>query len=467
MSVKKNQCVPLSIETLSSDGSGIGHFEGEAVFVPGTAPGDLLEARIVKDCGRYAFGIVERVVTPSAVRRAPDCPVAAPCGGCCFRHITYEAELAAKQQFAADAFARIGGFSLAVDPIRPSPQTDRYRNKAQFPIGTGPDGKLCTGFYAGRSHRIVPCADCLLQPARFGEIAAFVCAEAQRLGMSAYDEQTGRGLLRHLFLRQGAHSGEMLVCLVAAAQPGAPARALAEAVRARFADVQAVLWNVNPARTNVILGEKTVPLCGGRESISDTLCGVPVEIGPHSFYQINTPAAEQLYGMAAQLAGLTGGERLLDLYCGMGTIGLSMVAQCAELIGVEIVPEAIAAAKAAAAHIGPEVAARCRFLCADAGQAAQTLADEGLKPDVIVLDPPRKGCDAPALDAVLRMAPDRIVMVSCNPATAARDARYLADRGYALRRVCPADLFPRTRHVEVVVLLEQAQICGTDAQTGI
>ena len=454
MPVKKNQIIPLTIESLSSDGSGIGHYEGEAVFVPATAPGDVLQVRIVKDMGRYAFGITEQVLSPSPDRRPADCAVAGPCGGCCFRHLTYPAELAAKRQFVADAFARIGGLALPVEPVLPSPEVERYRNKAQFPVGRDKNGRICVGFYAGRTHRIVPCADCALQPQVFNEIAAFLCEAFARYGIEPYDETSGSGLIRHIFLRRGEHCGQIMVCLVSTGARLPHAQALCAALRTQFPDIRSILLNINSRRTNVILGQETLTLAG-EPFIEDTLCGVPIRLGPLSFYQVNTPAAEQLYRTAAAFAALQPGERLLDLYCGMGTIGLSMAEQCGELIGVEIVPEAIAAAKVSAARMGDGIAAKCRFFCADAGEAARRLAGEHLRPDVIVLDPPRKGCDEATLGAVVEMSPSRVVMVSCNPATAAWDVKFLAAHGYLPQKVQPADLFPRTKHVETVILLSR------------
>ncbi|MCI2047607.1 MAG: 23S rRNA (uracil(1939)-C(5))-methyltransferase RlmD [Faecalibacterium sp.] len=447
MPVKKNESISLLIESLSSDGSGVGRYAGEAIFVPCAAPGDTLQVRIVKDCGRYAFGIVEKVLSPSPARRAEDCAVAAPCGGCCFRHLDYAAELAAKRDFVADAFRRIGGLAVPVAETLASPQADRYRNKVQFPVGTDSAGKVCAGFYAGRTHRIVPCPDCLLQPEELNQIAGFLCDCFSRYGIAPYDEITGKGLIRHIFLRRGAHSGEIMVCLVAAARKLPHAQEIIAALCARFAAVKTVVLNVNTRRTNVILGEENLTLYGPG-MISDTMCGVPITLGPLSFYQVNTPAAELLYHVAADFAALRPTDSLLDLYCGMGTIGLSMLSACASLTGVEVVPEAVAAAQKNAAALGPEAAAKTRFLCADAGQAAQQFAAEGFCPDVIVLDPPRKGCDAATLEAVVAMAPRRIVMISCNPATAARDARFFTEHGYAPQQVQPVDLFPRTKHVE-------------------
>ena len=458
MPLQKNQILTLRIERLSSDGSGVAHSaDGEAVFVPGTAPGDEARVRIVKDCGRYAFGILDELLTPSPDRVPVDCPVAGPCGGCSLRHLDYAAELRAKQESVLDAFRRIGGLEMPVLDILPSPDVDRYRNKVQFPVGVDKNGAPCIGFFAGRTHRIVPCPDCKLQPSVLNEIGNALCAFFAQQGIRPYDEQSGKGLVRHIFLRRGAHSGQIMVCLVCTRAKFPHAEQLCTALRGQFPAISTILLNVNAKNTNVILGSENHILYGPGY-IEDTLCGVPVRLGPLSFYQVNTLAAEQLYGVAAQYAQLTPDDTLLDLYCGMGTIGLSMADQCRELIGVEIVPEAIESAKANAARMGEAVAAKSRFFCADAGQAATQLAAEGLHPDIVMLDPPRKGCDEATLSAVVRMAPRRVVYVSCNPATAARDAAWLEQNGYHAEKVQPVDLFPRTKHVECVIALSKGEI---------
>ena len=455
MPLQKNQLLTLRIERLSNDGSGVAHSsEGEAVFVPGTAPGDEAQVRIVKDCGRYAFGILDKLLTPSPDRIPVDCAVAGPCGGCSLRHLDYAAELRAKQESVADAFRRIGGLDVPVLDALPSPEVDRYRNKVQFPVGRDKDGAPCIGFYAGRTHRIVPCPDCKLQPGVLNDIGNTLCAFFAAHGIQPYDEERGKGLVRHIFLRRGAHSGQIMVCLVCTRPKLPHSDELVALLREKFRDIATILINVNAKKTNVILGEESVTLYGPG-CIEDTLCGVPVRLGPLSFYQVNTLAAERLYGVAAEYAQLEPDDVLLDLYCGMGTIGLSMAGHCRELIGVEIIPEAIDSAKANAARMGDAVAAKSRFFCADAGEAAARLAAEGLRPDVIMLDPPRKGCDETTLSAVVQMSPRRVVYVSCNPATAARDAAWLEQNGYHAEKVQPVDLFPRTKHVETVCLLSK------------
>lgn len=448
MPFTKNQIITLEIEALSNDGNGVAHKDGQAVFVPLTAPGDVAEVRIVKPMKTYAFGRVEKLLTAGPGRVRQDCPVAGPCGGCGLRHISYEAECAAKTQFVRDAFARLGKLDVPVQDVLGAPDTDRYRNKVQLPVGTGENGHIVTGFFAGRSHRIVACTDCKLQPAWMNELAARACALLEENGITAYNEETHTGRVRHLYMRQGWHSGQRLLCFVVNGN-GLPNEAeICRTLQQEF-QLTTVLINRNTARTNVILGRDTRTVLGPGV-IEDTLAGVPIQMGVHEFYQVNTPAAELLYAKAKEFARLQPDDFLLDLYCGMGTIGLSMKPHCRRLVGVEVVPQAVEGAKTVAAHLGlpPEEA---DFYCMDAGEAATRLASEGAHPDVIVVDPPRKGCDNATLTAIVQMAPRTLVMVSCNPSTAARDAKFLCEQGYTLEKVQPVDLFPRTRHVECVL----------------
>ena len=453
--LKKNQTLTLTIDSLSSDGSGVGRHEGMAVFVPGSAPGDRLRVRVTKALKTYAYARIEEVLAPSPGRRTPDCPVCGPCGGCSLRHLSYEAELAAKTGFVQDAFTRLGGFCLPVAPALASPLENGYRNKVQLPVGRRADGRIVTGFYAGRSHRIIETPDCRLQPDWMNALAGQACALFEQLGVEPYDEATHTGLVRHLYMRQGWHSGQRLLCFVCNGKALPREAELCETLQREFS-LTTVLVNENTARTNVIVGPRTRTVLGpGR--IADTLAGVPIEMGVHEFYQVNTPAAELLYARARAFAGLQPDDFLLDLYCGMGTIGLSMLPDCRRLVGVEVVPQAVESAAATAARLGLG-AGQADFYCLDAGAAAARFAAEGQHPDVIVVDPPRKGCDAATLRALVEMAPRTIVMVSCNPATAARDTRTLADAGYRPEAVQPVDLFPRTKHVETVVLISKGEI---------
>lgn len=446
----KNEIVRLEITALASEGSGVGRHNGMAVFVPFTAVGDIISCRIVKELKSYAYGRIEEILTPSPDRVENGCPAYGKCGGCVFRHITYEAELRAKDRVVRDAFGRIGALSPEFLPITGSGCTEGYRNKLQMPLAKG-DGGAYSGFFAPRSHRVIGVERCLLQPEIFAEITKFVLEYINRRHISIYNEEKHEGVLRHIFLRKGYYSGEICLCIVARKKVP-ELSGLAAEVMEKFPQITGVVLNINSEKTNVILGDKEIVL-RGRAEISDTMCGVSVEISPRSFYQVNTPAAERLYKHAAEFAQP---ERkvLLDLYCGAGTIGLSMAREAERVIGAEIVPEAAENAKRNAAASG---FGNAEFICADAGQAADDLAKRGLKPDVIILDPPRKGCGEETLAACAEMSPERIVMISCNPATAARDCARLEELGYRAEKVRAFDLFPRTGHVECVVLMSRAE----------
>lgn len=443
--LKKNEIYEAEITGMTSEGSGVARIEGMAVFVPLTAVGDRLRVRIVKVLKHYAFGIIDTLLEPSKDRKETDCPVFRQCGGCVFRHIRYEAQLRYKEQAVQDAFTRIGGLSPEFEPILGAAEQDGYRNKAQYPIAKQ-DGKLVCGFYAKHSHRVIPQLDCALQPAVFSEILQFLLPLLDEAEVSAYDEQQGTGLLRHIYLRRGYHSEEIMLCFVVRKSIRRKLGRVIPAVTARFPQIVSITENINPERTNVILGSRTETLHGA-PVLKDTMCGNSITISPESFYQVNTAQAEQLYAIAKEYAQLTGREVLLDLYCGAGTIGLSMADSAASVIGAEIVPEAVENAAENARRSGIDNA---QFFCGDAGNVAQQLHRDGIRPDVIVLDPPRKGCDTATLDAVTAMQPERIVMISCNPATAARDAAILTEKGYRLEKVRPVDLFPHTAHCEVV-----------------
>ncbi|MBC8571097.1 23S rRNA (uracil(1939)-C(5))-methyltransferase RlmD [Zongyangia hominis] len=450
MELQKNDVIELTVTDISTDGNGVGRHEGMAVFVPGTAAGDRLKVKIVKTCKNYSYGIAAQALSPSPDRVEPGCPVFRQCGGCSLRHISYGAELRIKQNWVYENLRRIGGVREAQwEPILPSPKQSGYRNKAQYPVAEGEDGELRIGFYAKRSHRIIDGGACDLQPPVFGEIVDTIRQICQYHHIPAYDEVSRRGLLRHIYLRSSAHAEEIMVCFVLQ-NPRLPhAQEFVAALTERFPQIKSIVINVNSQPTNVILGRQCRTLWGS-DTIHDTLCGMRFSISPLSFYQVNREGAQALYETARDFASLTGEETLLDLYCGAGTIGLSMASQVKSLIGVEIVPEAIDDAKRNADLNGIKNA---RFLCADAAKAAKALLDEGLTPDVVVLDPPRKGCDPATIEAVASMGPDRVVMVSCNSATAARDCALFAQKGYRVTRVRPVDMFPRTTHVECVILL--------------
>ena len=454
MKLKKNQAVELTITGYTAEGNGVGRFEGIAVFVPQAAAGDRLQVKILKTAKSYAFGKIEKILSPSEDRVPPDCPRFARCGGCVYRHIRYEAELAAKQRRVQDAIERIAGFHFPVlNPIVGAQAPDRYRNKAQFPIGAGPDGEISLGFYAARSHRIVDCGECLLQPEVFAAAAAAFRSWEKRTREDVYDEKTGSGHLRHLFLRLAESTGEVMVCVVVNGNGVHDEPGLAEALRGGVPGLASVVVNSNRERTNVILGPKFRTVWG-KDTITDELCGLKFRISPLSFYQVNRRQAERLYAIAAEFAGLSGGETVLDLYCGTGTVGLSMAKKAGRVIGVEIVPQAVEDAKTNARENGIENA---EFLCMDAGKAASLLKNRGEKPDVVILDPPRKGCGAELIDTVAKMAPRRVVYISCDPETLARDLKQFAPLGFKTVQATPVDLFPRTAHVECVALMSRVK----------
>ena len=445
---QKNQSLTGTITDLTLEGNGVCKIDGFPFFIPKTAIGDTICFKIVKVLSSYGYGIVETILTPSPDRIQSDCPAFSRCGGCLFRHIRYEAELKQKQKAVADAFSRIGGFSLTPEPIL-SGDPLRYRNKAQFPFGTDAGGKVVLGFFAKRSHRLIPLEDCPLQDEAFASIAAATVQWANDNQVSVYDEKTKKGVLRHLFLRSGKATKTVLFTLVTATESVPALSALVKIIRKRFPSVTGILVNVNPKDTNVILGEKYIPLWGD-PVLRDRLLDTDFEISPAAFYQVNHDMTERLYQLAYDYAGFSGKEFLLDLYCGIGSVGLCACRKLDRLLGVEIIPKAIESAKVNARLNGFQ---NGTFIAADAAKAAQTLAKDGLSPDVIIVDPPRKGCDPQTLASIADMAPEKIVMISCNPATAARDCKLLSEMGYAPTRLRPVDMFPRTGHVETVVLL--------------
>jgi len=446
----KNDKIPLKITAVTMDGSGVGHYEGMAVFVPNTTTGDEITAHIVKVKSNCAFARLDELLIPSLERIEPDCPVFLQCGGCAFRHITYEAELKIKENHVRDALKRIGHIDTEPEPVIGAASPDRYRNKAQYPLEKSGD-TLKIGFYAPRSHRVIDCRACLLQPKEFEGILKVFSDWILKYNIPVYEEAKHTGLLRHIYIRQAQKTGEIMVCAVANGRQLPYTPELINALTAENPGIKSVVLNINKADTNVILGEKCKTLWG-QDIIMDELCGLKFQISPLSFYQVNPAGAEILYRKAAEYAGLTGKETVLDLYCGAGTIGLTMAAKAKEIIGVEIVPAAVADAKTNARINGIENA---RFICGDANEAAEILANEGTKPDVIVLDPPRKGCAPELLNTVAGMNPGRIVYVSCDAATLARDCAVLSGLGYKVNKVAPVDMFPRTGHVESVAILER------------
>ena len=450
---RKNDVVRLDIERFGSAGEGVAHLPGGmVVFVAGALPGETCQVQLLKVGKTAAWGRMQQVCAPSSARRAPDCGSYPRCGGCQFRHADYAAELEAKRQKVADALQRIGGVDLPISVILGADSTQRYRNKVQFPISAGKEGPRI-GFYRARSHDVVDVEDCLLQPPEAAAIAAAVRAWMADSGVPAYDEATGKGLVRHVYVRVN-RKGESLCCVVINGRQAPREPELAAYVCAAVPHTAGVLVNSNTKRGNVILGEKYRTLWG-RDYLMDTLCGLEFKLSVPSFYQVNRDQAEALYGKALDYAGLTGRETVLDLYCGIGTITLCLAKRAGRVIGAEIVPAAIRDAKENAARNHIENA---EFFCGDAAETAARLEAEGLRPDVITVDPPRKGLAPEVIGSIAAMGPERVVYVSCDPATLGRDVKRFGELGYRAVRACAVDMFPATRHVETVVLLSKGEI---------
>ena len=452
MEIKKNLDLKLQIVDMTTEGSGIGKIDGMAVFVPGTAPGDIVTAHIIKVKKNYAIGKVLKINKPSNDRIENDCDCFPACGGCAYRHISYEAEKKIKQKRVTDAFQRIGKIDIVPNPILTG-NTERYRNKAQFPVRMQ-SGKLETGFFAEKTHRIIPCSDCILQPAEVSDILNFIKKWLLQNPVSIYNEETGTGLVRHIYIRKAFNTGEIMVCIVINGEKMPRSDSLVNSLTGEFPQIETIVLNVNTENTNVILGKKCVNIYGDGY-ITDILCGKKFRISPLSFYQVNHDTAEILYEKAAEYAGLTGNETVIDLYCGAGTIGLTMIDKIKKLYGVEIVPEAIEDAK-----INAQInnADNAEFICSDAAAATIILENRGVKPDVLIVDPPRKGCDKELIETISRMNPEKVVYVSCDVATLARDAAIFNDYGYTVNEITPVDMFPRTVHTETVVLMTKNKI---------
>ena len=444
--LKKNELVDLTCDAYASDGMGVARLDGLAVFVSGAVAGEPCRARILKVLKNAAFAKVEEVLEPSPERVAPDCPHYPACGGCRVRHMSYAEELRFKKRKVEDALRRIGGVDLPVDIIHGAASVDRYRNKAQLPVA---DGKI--GFYRGRSHDVLDVPDCRLQPEAVAAIRAAAGEWMRAFSVPSYDERAHAGLVRHLYVRTNA-AGEALACLVVNAPAGCKLpheEDLVRRLRASVPGLAGVVLSSNTARTNVVLGNVYRTLWG-RDTLEETLCGLTFRLSVPSFFQVNRDQCEVLYARALDMAGLTGTETVLDLYCGIGTISLCLARHAKRVIGAEIVPEAIEDARQNALrnHI-----ANADFLCGDASQIAAQLAAEGIRPDVIVVDPPRRGLAPEVIDTVAQMSPRRVVYVSCDPATLSRDLKLFTHHAYTPLRAEAVDMFPRTEHVETVVLM--------------
>lgn len=489
MTPKKNELVTIEITDMGSGGEGIGRADGFTLFVKGAVVGDVIEAKVLKAKKTYGYAKIEKILRPSEQREEPVCPVAGRCGGCQLQSMSYPAQLAWKERKVKGCLTRIGGVEFAEEgdaqgvgevenltdaapgdvakkdkprflPILGMEDCFAYRNKAQFPVGKDKNGKIVTGFYAGHSHAIIPSTSCAIQAPVNGVICKTVCEHMEQYRIEPYDEETHTGLVRHILTRVGAATGEVLVCLIVNGKSLRSAEILAErlkeAVEQQKLTLKGVCLNVNREKTNVILGTEVIPVWGDTY-ITDYIGDVSFRISPLSFYQVNPKQTKVLYEKALEFAGLTGDEIVWDLYCGIGTISLFLAKKAKQVYGVEIVPQAIEDAKQNA--IRNEITNAEFFVGAaeDVLPAKYKESGGSMRADVIVVDPPRKGCDEALLQTVVNMEPKRVVYVSCDPATLARDVKYLEENGYKLVKAQPVDMFPFTEHVESVVLLSRSE----------
>lgn len=448
--IKKNDIYETTVCGMGSEGEGIAKIDGFAVFVPFAAKGDRIKLKILKVNKNYGFGKVLEVTEPFQGRTEPPCPVFGRCGGCSMQHLSYEAQLEYKKGKVYEAIKRIGGADIEVAPCTPSPNAFAYRNKISVPV-CSIDGKAEAGFFAPHSHRVVPCKACVLQDKVFYEIIETVKAHMDKYGILAYDEEKHKGNVRHIYIRRGAKTGETMVSVVSAKGKLKCEDELTSSLLDVCKDIKSIIINENKDKTNVILGEKCRVIYG-KDFIKDTLCGKEFKIHHNSFYQINSPLTELLYAKAAELLGDLGGKTVLDIYCGIGTISLTTAANAEKIIGIEYVKEAADNAKENAKLNGIKNA---EFHAGDAAGAAEKLAKGGIKADAVILDPPRKGCEEKVLKTAASLSPEKILYISCNPATLARDMKYLAPFGYKTDTAYPFDMFPQTAHVETVVLLHK------------
>lgn len=446
--LKKNEKYTVTIDGYNSEAQGVCRIDGRAVFVSRALPGEVWEIRILKVTNSAVFAKGEKLLSPSPFRAEPECGWFGKCGGCDCWHMSYEEELRFKLRRVNDALRHIGKQQLEAAEILGSPRQEQYRNKGIFAVAPV-QGKAAYGFYRERSHQLIPLDGCRIQNELAQRCAAAVTDFLNSRGIPAYAEESGRGTVRHVFCRQAANTGDAVACIVSARGFGGQTQALVESLRAACPELTGIVLNINKTRGNTVLAGDFFPLWG-RAEMRDILCGFSFDIAPQAFFQVNPPQAQRLYERAMEYACPGPVNLAFDLYCGAGTISLCLARHAEAVIGAEIVPQAIENARRNAIANG---VTNAEFLCADAGEAARQLARRGLRPEVIVVDPPRKGMEEAAIAAVASMAPERVVYVSCNPATLARDILRFNALGYALQAATAVDMFPRTCHVETVVKL--------------
>lgn len=448
--LKKNEIHTVTITGYSSDGSGVARIDGLVVFVKGALEGEECRIKLLKVLKNIAYAKIEEMIKPSEHRIAPACPVFGKCGGCDFMHMDYEEELKFKLKKVSDAVSRIGGTATPVAKIHGAEKQELYRNKAIYAVSRK-DDKAVTGFYRERTHDVMEIDSCLIQAEFSARVSAAVREWMDESGAPEYNEKTGKGCVRHVFCRYAFGTGKGQAAIVCAYKNLPEKNALIAKIREKCPECTGIILNVNKNPGNTVLAGDFYTLWG-EEYLEDTLCGHTFRFSPLSFYQVNRDQAEKLYSLALEFASLTGNETVLELYCGTGTITLSLAAGAKKVIGAEIVPQAIENAKDNAERNGIENA---EFICADASDIAQKLSAQGLKPEIVVVDPPRKGLSPEVPTAIAEMAPSKVVYVSCDPATLARDIKVFASLGYEAQRIEAVDMFPRTVHVETVCLLER------------
>lgn len=449
MLLSKNDIKTVKIEGVNSQGDGVARIGGRAVFVAGALPGERCVIKLLKVSKTAVYAKALKIVEPSEHRIEPECPYFSKCGGCKFLHADYEKELDIKKARVNDALRRIGGLDISVIEILGAPSRQRYRNKAIFAVSKEND-RTVTGFYRPRSHQVIPVESCFIQSEEADDAAMAIREWMDRYSVSSYDEAAGTGLIRNIFVRTAFSTGMTMVCVVSKGDIPRK-RELVELIRERLASVASIILNINKNRGNVVLSGSFITLWGA-DYIEDVLLGMRFRLSPLSFYQINSRQVEKLYSKALEYAGLTGKEKVLDLYCGTGTIGLCAAQKAEKVIGVEVVEAAISDAKVNAELNKTQNA---EFICADAGEAAKILVRREFYPDVVFLDPPRKGLAGDVIDIVSEMSPQRIVYVSCDPATLARDLKLFGELGYKADKATAVDMFPGTVHIETIALLQK------------
>lgn len=452
--VKKGDIIEVQISGLGSSGEGVGRYNGFTVFVKNALPEEIVQAEIVLVKKNYAVGVLKQLIKVASERTEPICPVYKECGGCQLQHLSYAGQLKMKQQQVLDALTRIGHLDVEVLPVIGCSNPWNYRNKMQFPAAVNAEGKINIGCYAAATHSVIDTGSCLIQKEANNEVLTTVRKWMQRFGISAYDEKTGKGLVRHVMSRVGVHSGEVMAVLITSAYDIPHKKELVEWLEKYVPGLVSVVQNINKKPTNVVMGSKTRVLYG-RPTITDSLGALSFNISAQSFFQVNSEQAEKLYNKALEYAALNGNETVVDVYCGTGTISLYLAKHAAQVYGIEIVPPAIEDAKKNAADNNCHNA---EFILGDAAEKLPELLAQGIQPDVVIVDPPRAGCEQKVLQAIADVKPKRIVYVSCNPASLARDLAYLAERDYKALAAQPVDMFPMTSHVETVVSLSKGYI---------